>query len=401
MSERSQTLMRTRCPACETVFRVTSEQLRQRAGKVRCGHCQFVFNAFDQLVPDEAVVPQLPLADGGLQSEIRVVEHLADPPGPSVVDHEADVSSALHGNELMHVRPPESGEAEQTDLEVLPRGGRGEALADSVLPIPASPLSEEVPLAELVVAPEVPMAAADLSTKKEEEAVVVAADEIDLSAVPPGLEGGEPVPSEIAVEESLEESTQAARDAGLVAVRELVDPVAYNRWAEGALAGNRLGSIGDDVQKRPVWPFVMVALLLLLALLAQLGVYYRTEISVRYPFVKGLYDSLAIEIPLPRNADLITIESSDLQSDVARGLFVLQATIKNRAPFAQAWPVLELSLTDVNDNVVSRRAMYAAEYLPPGTPAESFVANEELGVRLWVEAKGIGAAGYRVYLFYP
>ena len=47
MSGGNETLMRTRCPECATVFRVTSEQLRQKAGKVRCGHCHAVFNAFD------------------------------------------------------------------------------------------------------------------------------------------------------------------------------------------------------------------------------------------------------------------------------------------------------------------------------------------------------------------
>ena len=44
--------MRTRCPACNTVFRVTSDQLRAKAGKVKCGYCQCVFNAFDQLIDD-------------------------------------------------------------------------------------------------------------------------------------------------------------------------------------------------------------------------------------------------------------------------------------------------------------------------------------------------------------
>ena len=53
MSERDQTLMRTRCPECGTVFRVTSEQLRRKAGKVRCGQCQAVFNAFDEQLIDE------------------------------------------------------------------------------------------------------------------------------------------------------------------------------------------------------------------------------------------------------------------------------------------------------------------------------------------------------------
>ena len=54
MSERDQTLMRTRCPECGTVFRVTSEQLRRKAGKVRCGQCQAVFNAFDHWLSEAA-----------------------------------------------------------------------------------------------------------------------------------------------------------------------------------------------------------------------------------------------------------------------------------------------------------------------------------------------------------
>ena len=42
--------MKSRCPNCQTVFRVTPEQLRARAGKVRCGQCQAVFNALDSLL---------------------------------------------------------------------------------------------------------------------------------------------------------------------------------------------------------------------------------------------------------------------------------------------------------------------------------------------------------------
>ncbi|HRI91316.1 MAG TPA: zinc-ribbon domain-containing protein, partial [Accumulibacter sp.] len=29
--------MKTCCPGCQTIFRVTPEQLKARAGKVRCG----------------------------------------------------------------------------------------------------------------------------------------------------------------------------------------------------------------------------------------------------------------------------------------------------------------------------------------------------------------------------
>src|SRR5438874_8252420 len=34
----------TRCPACRTIFRVTSQQLAMRDGQVRCGHCHTVFD---------------------------------------------------------------------------------------------------------------------------------------------------------------------------------------------------------------------------------------------------------------------------------------------------------------------------------------------------------------------
>ena len=35
----------TRCPACDTAFRVTPDQLQAREGKVRCGRCATVFDA--------------------------------------------------------------------------------------------------------------------------------------------------------------------------------------------------------------------------------------------------------------------------------------------------------------------------------------------------------------------
>ena len=55
--------MKTRCPDCQTVFRVTPEQLRARAGKVRCGHCQAVFNALDSLLEERHPATEPPPAE--------------------------------------------------------------------------------------------------------------------------------------------------------------------------------------------------------------------------------------------------------------------------------------------------------------------------------------------------
>lgn len=46
----------TRCPACKTIFRVTPHQLAIRAGQVRCGQCQTVFDGNAQLLPVAAPV---------------------------------------------------------------------------------------------------------------------------------------------------------------------------------------------------------------------------------------------------------------------------------------------------------------------------------------------------------
>ncbi|MDR0565236.1 MAG: zinc-ribbon domain-containing protein, partial [Azoarcus sp.] len=45
--------MLTRCPNCQTVFRLSSEQLLARQGRVRCGTCLHPFNALDHLAESD------------------------------------------------------------------------------------------------------------------------------------------------------------------------------------------------------------------------------------------------------------------------------------------------------------------------------------------------------------
>ncbi len=47
----------TRCPACDTTFRVSTDQLQASVGKVRCGQCQSVFDAFATLTADGPIQP--------------------------------------------------------------------------------------------------------------------------------------------------------------------------------------------------------------------------------------------------------------------------------------------------------------------------------------------------------
>ena len=42
-------MLLTRCPECDTTFRVTEETLKKASGQVRCGRCASVFNAYSEL----------------------------------------------------------------------------------------------------------------------------------------------------------------------------------------------------------------------------------------------------------------------------------------------------------------------------------------------------------------
>ncbi|MDR2838712.1 MAG: DUF3426 domain-containing protein [Azonexus sp.] len=183
-------------------------------------------------------------------------------------------------------------------------------------------------------------------------------------------------------------------------MRELSEAPDYDRWAAGTLAG-AAPAFAIEENRRAAWPFVLAALLLILVLLAQLAHHFRTEVTLKLPAAADYYQMLNIAVPLPRDVNLVAIEASDLQSDNARGLFVLHATLRNRAAHAQDWPALELTLTDANDRVVARRVMAATEYLPPAISPERFPANSDTAIHLWLEARDIGAAGYRLYVFYP
>ncbi|MDR1708488.1 MAG: zinc-ribbon domain-containing protein [Candidatus Accumulibacter sp.] len=270
--------MKTRCPDCQTVFRVTPEQIKARAGMVRCGHCQAVFDAFEELVDER-------------------------------------------------------------------RGARAEAAA-------------KAPAANRVSAP--------------------------APVADPG------------------EAARAGREAGLISPREMAEIPGYSKWNEGIVAAP--AAFGADAPSP--WPFVAASAALALVLAGQMLFHFRTEAALAAPSLRPAIDAfseaLGAPLQLPRRADLVSIEASDLQFDPANeDLLVLNATLRNKAPHAQAYPSLELTLTDTLDAPIARRVFGPADYLPAAAPGAAFPAQSDAGVRLWLETVEIHAAGYRLFVFYP
>ena len=303
--------MRTRCPDCQTVFRVTPEQLKARAGKVRCGHCQSVFNALDSLLDEQSAV---------------------------------------------------TAPAQTTFIDFLPEEAR--------------PATEPTPEMEQPTSQAEP----DTQDSGGNEAPPVEEEAHDTSA-----------------------TQEIGKAAGLILPRDTTEIPGYSKWAEGVMAA----PVATPVEKSSRWPFAVAAVLLALGLAGQATFHYRSELAVAFPSLQPLLltfsQAFDRPLPLPARAELISIETSDLQTDAARGnLLVLNTTLRNRAPYGQAYPSLELSLTDTQDVAIARRVFTPNEYLPAKKPSDqAFPANSDIAVRLWIEAKDINAAGYRLYVFYP
>lgn len=113
--------MYTRCPECETIFRVTADDLRRAQGKVRCGDCSHVFNAVEYLTEDpnkgeeQEDIPVLdekqtddpdslaPANDTGIH------EVPADLQDPDSTDYELEIKAYEKTGEAISALDPDAG----------------------------------------------------------------------------------------------------------------------------------------------------------------------------------------------------------------------------------------------------------------------------------------------------
>lgn len=155
------------------------------------------------------------------------------------------------------------------------------------------------------------------------------------------------------------------------------------------------------------WPSLFGSVLLALLLAMQAAYFYRVEIAARHPSLKPAMVSicamLRCDIPLPQRDDLLSIESSALEADPTQAnVITLNALLRNRAPYALAYPNIELTLTNFDDKPIARRTFRPEEYLPAGDDEKSGLpANRESGIKLHLNTTDLKPAGYRLYLLYP
>jgi predicted Zn finger-like uncharacterized protein len=165
-------------------------------------------------------------------------------------------------------------------------------------------------------------------------------------------------------------------------------------------------------RRLPSWVYTSAVPVLAVLLAGQALFHFRDAIAAHWPKTKpalaALCSAAGCRLRALQEVAGLSIESSDLQADPAhKGLLTLSATIRNRMPYALAYPYLELTLSDVQkqtqqDVVVVRRAFAPREYVSAAADLDGGIpGNSELAVKLFIDASSTTQAGYQVYLFYP
>jgi hypothetical protein len=160
-------------------------------------------------------------------------------------------------------------------------------------------------------------------------------------------------------------------------------------------------------QAKRQWPWTVAVLLAMALLVAQAAYFFRVDIAAHQPSLKPALVAycklLDCDVPLPQYAELITIEASELEAVPGHDdRIVLSVLLRNRAVYAQAYPNLELTLTDDQDKAVARRVFRPADYLSsPENPADGIKPDREKEIRLRLGTDDLRPMGYRLALFYP
>lgn len=383
----------TRCPHCHTTFRVAHDQLKLRAGLVRCGACKEIFNGVEHLLP--ATVP--PQATNHQDS-------VADPaPATAAAPNEAAVPAPSQRPAITPEKDTSPAPEEQAIEEWLAGKptDRPDFSAANGTDVDADPLQR--------------MTLMDFSAWKE--------DDEDVGETNAALEENEEADHSPIDDPGVYSQTEQPADVPDELDR-AIDDLQRKPWRRKSAKSSDDDDIeGDEDTSEP--DFVRRArrqqqigrtlhvlmsvgsVLLLVMLLAQAIYAFRNQIAAwlpqTTPILVGVCARIGCDVGLPTQIDAVSIESSELQTLVPnQNTFVLNALLRNRSQVAQAWPSIELTLNDANEKAIARRVFSPREYLVAVKDSrKGFDANSEQQVRVFFELSDLKASGYRVYLFYP
>ena len=413
---------------------MVADQLRISQGWVRCGMCQSVFDASQDLqsVPDELL--QSDAVDAQQKPAVQEVQPTEADEQPVPAWPQQDVADApaphMQKAEALQDLASDSVDAAPAVAQVAEAAPAAE---------PADVVSESEPSGSMTGMADAQPSFVDQARPLTEEAAAAARHEPHPDASEPedGLESGdipaptepEPellvqsLPSEVLMPEAAQDlkdeaqaeavSKEALLHADVGAIQPARDRAQAVTDADQdevvAIAGDEPGFV-RQARRQAFWHSagMRVALVLgsLVAVAGVVGQYawlQRDVLAAQYPALAPVLAkacSLAgCELQARRAITDVVISGSGFKQLADDRRYQWSLTLENRSDAPVAMPMAELTLTDAQDRPLLRRVI---DLRLLGGP-EQLHARQEWSVNVPVQVHDLGAAvaGYRALVFYP
>ena len=398
-------LLATRCPFCEAVFRLQPAQLALRRGLVRCGHCQQVFDASSGLYEHTEG------ADFSTAVPVAAETAAALTSGTGMPQDAAPASPAVGAPETPNFR----AEA-WNPWAPAPDAAVDENLRHDASTVQFNPAVVVPGAIPYVPQPDaIPSAAPDVAAAVEGNPQPAAEHET--------LNTPQPIAQPVVVHDAnawhgTEPALTGASSAGLLAQPVLDREPHFGPMSNEPFATALPQDSGDHftvvretrapAPRRLGWRILgsLVALALLVLLLAQLAWWQRETVMVSWPESQALYGQacaqLGCTVTAPRDIDGLQVEPSDLRQVDGPHRLELKMPLHNRFDVALAYPAIELTLLDAQNNVAVRRILWPQDYVKPGTPiAAGLPPRTTQTMIVHLDTGNAVATNFRVQIFYP
>ena len=371
---------------------MVADQLRISQGWVRCGRCQSVFDASEDLQPLADDAPQA--AAESSPAAVPVAEHdeavVAEKPPESIAVSEDAVDEGKETDadaEVLDEAHAVQGEASESGHQQDADKGADKDAGDE-----AGKDSDEHAESDLKAESELDDEAgdSDATTTDKVSAEQDAADAGEMTSVGALLSTDvDDVRREVEAEQSSvsEESESESADAAL-------DEPGFVRQA----------------RRKAFWHSTGMRIALLLgSVLAVAGVagqyawHQRDALAAQYPQLTPMLQQVCqhagCELGARREIADVVISGSGFKQLADAQQYQWSLTLENRSDAPVATPVAELTLTDAQDKPLLRRVVDLREL---GAPAQ-LQARQEWSVNVPVQVQELSApvSGYRALVFYP
>lgn len=308
----------TVCPACTTMFKVVTDQLKISEGWVRCGQCGHVFNATLHFTPEVSDRPDV--ASANKTSTL-------DETAASTVFKQSSTETVKVDSQSFDFDPEAWRKAREslkllgTAVSPLPKQKKIGETAASALSTPLFEAANAAPKNHLEIT-----STAALSTSSENQAIVLVPDLSDT-------------------DDSLME---APSEPDVTFVREAKRKAFWQKTSIRSLLS-------------------IFSLALLASLIIQLAMHHRNMLAAFEPRLQPLLEQACIHLQCqlmpPRDIKSIIVESASLTKTDGNGqAFRLTFVLKNNRTVALEAPLLELTLTNVEEKAFARRVLTPAQY---------------------------------------